>query len=242
MAISRILSAIAAEPGQRLVEIGPGQGAITRGLLAACGSLDAIELDRDLIQPLRASCANLGELRVHSADALKFDFAALANGTALRIVGNLPYNISTPLLFHLLGQAEAIGDMHFLLQKEVVERLAAGPGSKTYGRLSVMVQARCQVQPLFIIGPGAFTPPPKIDSAFVRLSPYRQPAYDIHHAGDFARLVTQAFSQRRKTLRNTLKPLLDSSQIQACGIDPALRPEQLAIADFARLANGLRAA
>ncbi len=238
--IGRILSAVAARPGEHIVEIGPGRGAITTGLLRAAGSLDAIELDRDLIAPLRDLCAGLGELRVMSADALKFDFRGLATtGEKLRVVGNLPYNISTPLLFHLLDQADCIDDMHFLLQKEVVQRMAAGPGSKSYGRLGIMIQTRCTVHALFVIGPGAFHPPPKVDSAFVRLIPHNEPVFDIHDQAAFARLVSHAFSQRRKTLRNTLKPLLSAEAIAACGIDPSARAEQLTIAEFVHLANAL---
>ena len=237
--VARILAAVAAQPGERLVEIGPGRGAITTGLLRAAGVLDAVELDRDLIGALQAQCAGLGELRVHSADALRFDFCALAAGYRLRVVGNLPYNISTPLLFHLLDQAHCIRDMHFMLQKEVVERMAAGPGSKAYGRLGIMLQARCRVQPLFVIGPGAFQPPPKVDSAFVRLVPARGPLYDIRDEDAFRRVVAQAFGQRRKTLRNNLRNLLDAADLEACGIDPSARPEQLDIAAFARLANRL---
>lgn len=238
--IGRILSAVAPRPGEHIVEIGPGRGAITTGLLRAAGNLDAIELDRDLIAPLRDLCAGLGELRVVSADALKWDFRGLAAaGEKLRVVGNLPYNISTPLLFHLLDQADCIGDMHFLLQKEVVQRMAAGPGSKSYGRLGIMIQARCRVQSLFVIGPGAFRPPPKVDSAFVRLIPHSEPLYDIHDPATFANLVSHAFAQRRKTLRNTLKPLLSAEAIAACGIDPSARAEQLAIGELARLANAI---
>jgi len=238
--IGRILAAVTPRPGEHLVEIGPGRGAITTGLLKSCGSLDAVELDRDLIDPLQQLCTGLGELRVVSADALKMDFCGLATaGEKLRIVGNLPYNISTPLLFHLLEQAHCIADMHFLLQKEVVQRLAAGPGSKAYGRLGVMIQARCRVESLFVIGPGAFQPPPKVDSAFVRLIPHGSPVYDIHDPANFARLVAQAFSQRRKTLRNTLKPLVSAETIAACGIDPGIRAEQLSIDELARLANAL---
>jgi 16S rRNA (adenine1518-N6/adenine1519-N6)-dimethyltransferase len=169
---------------------------------------------------------------------LKFDFSTLAEPEhPLRVVGNLPYNISTPILFHLLDQAEHIRDMHFMLQKEVVERMAAGPGSKIYGRLSVMLQARCRVEALFTIGPGAFNPPPKVESAFVRLVPYRQPPCRIDDWRVFGELVNQAFSQRRKTLRNCLKSLLSSEQIAEVGVDPATRPEQLGLGDFARLAN-----
>ena len=238
--IGRILSAVAPRPGEHIVEIGPGRGAITTGLLRAAGSLDAIELDRDLIAPLKVLCTGLGELQVVSADALKVDFRKLASaGEKLRVIGNLPYNISTPLLFHLLDQADCIGDMHFLLQKEVVKRMAAGPGGKSYGRLGIMVQVRCRVQSLFVIGSGAFHPPPKVDSAFVRLIPHSEPLHDIHDAAAFANLVSHAFAQRRKTLRNTLKPLLSAAAIAACGIDPSVRAEQLTIPEFARLANAL---
>jgi 16S rRNA (adenine1518-N6/adenine1519-N6)-dimethyltransferase len=237
--IARILGAVDPRPGDNLVEIGPGRGAITAGLLRAAGRLHAVELDRDLIAPLQEKCAGLGELQLHEADALTFDFCSLAPQGGLRVVGNLPYNISTPLLFHLLGQSRCIGDMHFLLQKEVVERMAAAPGGRTYGRLSVMIQARCAVQSLFDIGPRAFFPAPKVDSAFVRLLPHRGSPYPIRNTERFEKLVTAAFSQRRKTLRNTLKGLLGAEAIQACGIDPGARAEQLSIGDFARLSNAV---
>jgi 16S rRNA (adenine1518-N6/adenine1519-N6)-dimethyltransferase len=234
--VQRIVAAVAPQPGDHLVEIGPGEGAITFELLRAAGRLDAIELDRDLVAPLRARSAGLGELVLHSADALRFDFRPLAGaGGKLRLVGNLPYNISTPLLFHLLDQADCIRDMHFMLQKEVVERMAARPGGRDYGRLSVMLQARCTVTPLFTVGPGAFRPPPKVDSAVVRLAPLAQPP-DIADPALFARLVAAAFAQRRKTLRNTLKGHLDAEAIAALGIDPGARAEVLALGDFVRLA------
>jgi 16S rRNA (adenine1518-N6/adenine1519-N6)-dimethyltransferase len=236
--IQRIIDAIAPHPDDNLVEIGPGQGAITRELLRRCGALQVVELDRDLIGPLADSCATLGELTIHNADALKFDFTALASPELpLRVVGNLPYNISTPLLFHLLSQAAQINDMHFMLQKEVVERMAAGPGSKTYGRLSVMLQAKCRVTPLFLIGPGAFNPPPKVDSAFVRLEPFSEPPLAIEDQVLFAQLVAQAFSQRRKTLRNSLRNWLTAGQIEAASVDPTTRPEQLSLEAFVALAN-----
>ena len=236
--IRRIIASIAPKPGDRLVEIGPGQGAITRELLSAVGRLDAVELDRDLIKPLASLCSPLGELRIHNADALKFDFCTLADvENTLRIVGNLPYNISTPILFHLLDQAPCVKDMHFMLQREVVERMAAEPGSKTYGRLSVMLQARCEVIPLFDIGPGAFTPAPKVDSAFVRLTPHRTAVYQIDDYPLFQRLVTAAFSQRRKTLRNALRNLMTEAEIMAAGQVPGIRAEQLSVAEFAALAN-----
>jgi len=235
--IRRIVAAIAPRPGDHLVEIGPGEGAITLELLRAVGRLDAVELDRDLVEPLRARSAGLGDLAVHSADALRFDFCALAPpGARLRIVGNLPYNISTPLLFHLLDQAACIEDMHFMLQKEVVERMAAAPGGKDYGRLSVMLQARCEVTPLFSIGPGAFRPPPKVDSAVVRLVPRAVPL-TLDDEATFARVVAAAFAQRRKTLRNGLRGLLTAEAIAELGIDPGARAEQLPLEDFVRLAN-----
>jgi len=234
--IERILSAVAPRPGQRLVEIGPGQGALTRGLLERVGELDAIELDRDLLDPLKRTCAPLGTLRLHNADALKFDFRRLrTDERRLRLVGNLPYNISTPLLFHLIGQADAIEDMHFMLQKEVVERMAAVPGSKTYGRLSVMLQVSCEVTPLFDIGPESFDPPPKVDSSVVRLRPLAEPRLGTGELDGFSRFLAIAFGQRRKTLRNNLKGLLDGDQIAALGIDPGARTETLGITQLIRL-------
>ena len=241
--IERILRAVAPEPGQFLVEIGPGKGALTAGLLTAAGSMHVVELDRDLIPLLQEHCAHLGQLSVHSADALQFDFCGLPPpGTRVRAVGNLPYNISTPLLFHLLSQIQCIDDMHFMLQKEVVERLAAAPGSGDYGRLSVMVQYRCRVEPLFTIRPGAFYPPPKVDSAFVRLTPHAQPPVVVRDERCLQMVVTRAFGQRRKTLRNAVKGLLSGAQIEACGIDPELRPERLGLQEFAALSNQLGAA
>ncbi|MFZ5589054.1 MAG: 16S rRNA (adenine(1518)-N(6)/adenine(1519)-N(6))-dimethyltransferase RsmA [Pseudomonadota bacterium] len=239
--VERIVAAIRPQPGQRIVEIGPGLGALTRPLLRILGSLDVVELDRDVIPLLREACAGLGELRIHSADALKFDFSGLAaDGARLRIVGNLPYNISTPLIFHLLEQAHSIQDMHFMLQKEVVERLAAAPGGADYGRLNVMVQYRCAVEKLFTVGAGAFSPPPKVESAVVRLTPHPRPPVRVDDEDIFARVVAQAFTQRRKTLRNTLKGLLKAEQLQALGIDPGLRAETLSLEQFARISNAVR--
>jgi len=234
--IERILGCVNPQPGERLVEIGPGQGALTRGLLERCGELDAIELDRDLLEPLKRMCASLGTLRLHNADALKFDFHRLrSDERRLRLVGNLPYNISTPLLFHLIDQADAIEDMHFMLQKEVVERMAAGPGSKAYGRLSVMLQVSCEVTPLFDIGPESFEPPPKVDSSVVRLRPLAQPLVAPDRLEDFSRFLATAFGQRRKTLRNNLKGLLGGEQIAALGIDPGARTETLGLGQLIRL-------
>ena len=235
--IGKIISAVHPTPHDRLLEIGPGQGAITVPLLAAAGELTVVELDRDLIGPLQARCADIGKLLVHNADALAFDFCRLVTDAPLRVIGNLPYNISTPLLFHLLDQHQCIKDMHFMLQKEVVERMAAGPGSRQYGRLSIMLQYRCRVTPLFTIGPEAFDPPPKVESAFVRLEPFSQPPVQVTDEVLFGKVVKQAFSQRRKTLRNTLRDMLDAATITALGIDPSARAETLAIEDFAVLAN-----
>ena len=236
--IQRIVNSIDPQVGDNLVEIGPGQGAITMLLLPKLKQMKVIELDRDLIEPLAQRCAPLGELQIHSADALKFDFSRLTNvPSSLRVVGNLPYNISTPVLFHLIKQIELIKDMHFMLQKEVVDRMAAGPGSKTYGRLSVMLQAFCQVIPLFDIGPGAFKPAPKVDSAFVRLVPHATPRVVIKDQAFFQQMVTQAFCQRRKTLRNSLRKLVTDEVYAVADVDPKMRPEQLSLEQFAALAN-----
>jgi len=234
--LRRIVAAIDPQPGERLVEIGPGLGALTAPLLAAVGELDVVELDRDLLEPLRARCAGRGRLRIHQADALTFDFAALrGDGPPLRVTGNLPYNISTPLLFHLLAQAGHLRDLHFMLQQEVVERMAASPGAKDYGRLSVMIQYRCRVEPLFTVGPEAFRPPPKVWSALVRLVPRETCAVAIPDEDRFAEIVRRAFAQRRKTLRNSLQGLLDVRQIAAAGVDPGARPETLSLEAFAAL-------
>jgi 16S rRNA (adenine1518-N6/adenine1519-N6)-dimethyltransferase len=238
--IQRIIASIAPRPGQALIEIGPGQGAITLPLLQAAGQLTVVELDRDLVGPLAERCRDLGALQILNRDALKVDFCTLAPTeppAPLRVVGNLPYNISTPILFHLLQQARCIRDMHFMLQKEVVERMAAAPGTAAYGRLSVMIQYRCQVVPLFHIGPGAFRPAPRVDSAFVRLLPLAQPAVLVRDEARFAELVQRAFAQRRKTLRNALKGLLDEAGFAAAGVEPGARGETLSLQQFAALSN-----
>ncbi|PAU88227.1 16S rRNA (adenine(1518)-N(6)/adenine(1519)-N(6))-dimethyltransferase [Pseudomonas sp. WN033] len=238
--INRILRAIHPREGQHLVEIGPGQGAITTGLLASNARLDVVELDHDLHPILLARFGHNPLFRLHKGDALKFDFSTLVEADEkLRIVGNLPYNISTPLMFHLLDQAEHVADMHFMLQKEVVQRLAAQVGENHYGRLGIMVQYHCQVEHLFDVGPGAFNPPPKVDSAIVRLTPHASLPHPAKDLSCLERVVREAFNHRRKTLRNTLKPLLDSNAIEAAGIDPGLRPEQIDLAGFVRLANHL---
>lgn len=236
--IARIVAAIHPLASERLVEIGPGLGALTRPLLQAAGELDVVELDRDLLEPLRTRCVGFGTLRIHQADALEFNFAALrGHGPKLRVAGNLPYNISTPLLFHLLTQAEHLHDLYFMLQQEVVERMAAAPGDPAYGRLSVMLQYRCWVESLFTVGPEAFRPPPKVQSAVVRLVPRETLPVAVRDERRFAEVVRKAFSQRRKTLRNSLGGLLDASQIQAAGVDPSARPETLDLAAFAALSE-----
>jgi 16S rRNA (adenine1518-N6/adenine1519-N6)-dimethyltransferase len=190
--------------------------------------MDAIELDRDLIEPLQRKLGTLGELHIHNADALQFDFAELRGGSeSLRLVGNLPYNISTPLLFHLLDQSYAITDMHFMLQKEVVDRMSAEPGSKAFGRLSVMMQISCSVTSLFDVPPESFDPPPKVNSSVVRIVPLEHPLVSIERMPSFCRFVRKTFGQRRKTLRNVLKGMLTPEQIEAVGIDPKARSEVL---------------
>lgn len=235
--LARIVAAIAPQMGDAMIEIGPGQGALTIPLLERLEHLEVVELDRDLIPGLRA-LAPPERLTIHSADALHFDFAARApDGGGLRIVGNLPYNISTPLLFHLLDQAEAVRDMHFLLQKEVVERIVAPPGSKRYGRLTVMLGARARARQLFTVGPGAFRPAPKVESAVVRIEPLAEPLVPAALQGIFRKVVNQAFSNRRKTLRRALSGILDTAAIAAAGVDGGLRPEALGILDFLGLAR-----
>ncbi len=236
--ILRIINAITPRAGDNLVEIGPGMGALTTRLLDELGEMNAVELDRDLLPILEKNCAAHGALTIHNVDALKFDFCSLTTAAAsLRVVGNLPYNISTPLIFHLLTQAPCIRDMYFMLQREVVERLAAAPGSSTYGRLSIMVQYYCEVENLFIVGPESFDPMPKIDSAIVRLIPRSEPAVKVTDEALFAKVVKQAFSQRRKTIRNTLKPFMTGDEISSLEIDPGLRAEVLGLDAFARLTN-----
>ncbi|HHH47235.1 MAG TPA: 16S rRNA (adenine(1518)-N(6)/adenine(1519)-N(6))-dimethyltransferase RsmA [Thiotrichales bacterium] len=242
--IERILKAIHPDPDEVFMEIGPGPGALTFPLLARVDRLHVVEIDRDLAAALEARPeAAEGRLVVHRRDALKTDFRALVPGhDGLRIVGNLPYNISTPLLFHLFEQKAGIRDMHFMLQKEVVDRMAARPGSRTYGRLSVMSQYHCRITPLFDIGPGAFRPPPKVHSTFVRLVPRPTPPVEVVDERCFDTVVRQAFSQRRKTLRNALRSLLDAARIAEAGIDPGVRAEALDLDAFARLANAVATA
>jgi 16S rRNA (adenine1518-N6/adenine1519-N6)-dimethyltransferase len=235
--IDRILRAIDPQPGETLVEIGPGQGALTFPLLQACHSLIAIELDRDLVPLLQQRAKKLGELLVINADILEFSLESLAAAGKFRLVGNLPYNISTPLMFHLLEAVERIADMHFMVQKEVAQRIVAAPGEAHYGRLSIMLQYRCDCEYLFEVAPGSFSPPPKVDSAVIRLVPLTAPAHDIGTYDTFYRIVQTAFGQRRKTISNSLKGVVSRDMLIACDIDPGLRAENLTIGDFARLSR-----
>jgi 16S rRNA (adenine1518-N6/adenine1519-N6)-dimethyltransferase len=234
--LDRIAREIAPQPDQALLEIGPGRGALTERLIGQSRTLDAIEIDRDLAAQLRARWGAPQAFELHVADALKFDFAALARmrGSRLRVIGNLPYNISTPLLFHIAAAHDHIDDLHVMLQKEVIERIAAAPGSGSYGRLTVMLAPWFETRHLFDVGPGAFTPAPRVWSAVARLVVRRTPAFVVPPA--FARTVSAAFSQRRKTLRNALRLLIDADAIAAAGIDPSMRPETLSPAEFAKLA------
>jgi len=235
--IRRIIETIAPGPGQLILEIGPGQAALTEPLAASGADLHLLEIDRDLAAGLLRRFEKAAHVQVHCGDALHMDFAALTAGSRFRLVGNLPYNISTPLLFHVLRWRDLIEDMHFMLQQEVVDRLAAAPGGKARGRLSIMCQYHCAVTPLFTVPPEAFHPAPSVHSAVVRLVPHAVPPVRISDMQRFERLVMQAFSMRRKTLRNSLRGLLDADAIAAAGVDPGLRPETLTLEQFAALAE-----
>jgi 16S rRNA (adenine1518-N6/adenine1519-N6)-dimethyltransferase len=237
--IDRILQALAPQPGENIVEIGPGQGALTWPLLKLCQRLTAIELDRDLVPLLQQKSVGLGELEVFNADILEFNLDSLAATGPFRVVGNLPYNISTPLMFHLLKSVALITDMHFMVQKEVAQRIVAVPGDSLYGRLSVMLQYRCQCQYLFEVPPESFTPPPRVDSAVIRLLPLSAPAAEVGDYATFAGIVQAAFGQRRKTISNSLKGLVSRDAMLAIDIDPGLRAENLGIADFAKLSRNI---
>lgn len=236
--IEKIVRSINPKPDDAIVEIGPGLGAITEEILAVNPRLQVVELDRDLIPVLRTKFFNYPEFRIHEADALSFDFSQLVvDGRPLRIVGNLPYNISTPLIFHLLAQSGVVQDMHFMLQKEVVQRLAATPGDNNYGRLGIMAQYFCKVQPLFEVGPGAFRPAPKVDSAIVRLVPHKELPHPAKNLKTLQAVVRTAFNARRKTLRKALAALVTVEQLQSVGINDGLRPENLSLADYVKIAD-----
>lgn len=238
--IDRILRSIAPQADDCLVEIGPGQGALTVPLLSRSPNLTVVELDRDLVARLERLKQDYPGLQICQGDALEFDFSRLTEQpTSLRVVGNLPYNISTPLIFHLLRFHELIRDMHFMLQKEVVERMAAEPGNRNYGRLSVMVQYFCQVDDLFGVPPECFSPRPKVDSSIVRLKPHRPLPWPAENFATFKKLVNICFQQRRKTLRNSLRTLMPMEAIEALNVDLTVRPETLAVKDFVALANAL---
>lgn len=239
--IERIVRCIDPQPGQNLIEIGPGRGAMTWPLLRAAQKLTAIEIDRDLVPLLRAGARDLGaDLTVVEADVLSVDFTALAAGQQIRVVGNLPYNISTPVLFHLLEHSAVISDMHFMLQREVVDRMVAPHGDKVYGRLSVALQSRCVLERLLKVAPGSFWPVPKVDSAIVRLVPLHDPERE-RLTLPLDRILRAAFGMRRKTVSNGLAGLLNAEQIKAAGIDPGFRPEQISIEGFLALARHLAA-
>jgi 16S rRNA (adenine1518-N6/adenine1519-N6)-dimethyltransferase len=232
--LQRIVAAIAPQPGDALLEIGPGTGALTALLLEHAPTLDAIEIDRDLAHLLQQRWPQ--RLRLHVSDALDFDYTQLAaaRGGKLRVIGNLPYNVSTPLLFRLLAHVNALHDLHVMLQKEVIDRMAAAPGSADYGRLTVMLAPHLHIERLFDVGPGAFHPPPRVWSAVARLTVLPQPRFAIPPL--YGELVAAAFAQRRKTLRNSLRALLTPEDFHAAGIDPGARPETLEPAQFAALA------
>ncbi len=238
--IESILRALDPRPGDNLIEIGPGQGALTFPLLKRCDALTAIELDRDLVPVLSRKAEDIGTLEVINADILEFELSSLPGNKVYRLLGNLPYNISTPLMFHLLESVQQIKDMHFMVQKEVALRIVAEAGDANYGRLSVMLQYRCECQYLFDVAPDSFSPPPRVDSAVIRLIPLDKSEHDVGNFSHFSRIVQSAFSQRRKTISNSLKSLLDRETILACGIDPGLRAENLKLADFAKLSRAFK--
>ncbi|MFQ3196942.1 MAG: 16S rRNA (adenine1518-N6/adenine1519-N6)-dimethyltransferase [Paraglaciecola sp.] len=236
--IDQIVTAINPQKGENVVEIGPGLGALTEPVCEILDKLTVVELDRDLAARLRTHPFMSSKLTIIESDALKFDFSTLfSEGQALRVFGNLPYNISTPLMFHLFSFAHKVQDMHFMLQKEVVNRLAASPGNKNYGRLSVMAQYHCHIIPVLEVPPEAFNPPPKVDSAIVRLMPHKQKPVTVINEGVLHKICAQAFNQRRKTIRNSLKDSLSDVQIKSLDIDPNLRAENLSLAQFGRLAD-----
>lgn len=235
--VNDLINAIGAKSGDALLEIGPGLGALTRPLLNTLGQMEVIEIDRDLIAQLQALNTDTQRLIIHQCDALKFDFSA--DKKTRRIVGNLPYNISTPLIFHLLEHVDFIQDMHFMLQKEVVDRMCARAGDRAYGRLSVMLQSRCETQQLLQIDASKFSPAPKVTSGFVRLMPLQPPAVTPTLEAEFARVVKTAFAHPRKTLANNLKPLIDSDTLEKLGINPSLRPQQLEITTFKSIAQAI---
>jgi 16S rRNA (adenine1518-N6/adenine1519-N6)-dimethyltransferase len=239
MVIQRIIDCTNPQTDDELLEIGPGQGALTLPLLKRCRKLTAIELDRDLIAQLQKKADSIGQLTLINEDVLTFDFTQLPSNQKIRVIGNLPYNISTPLMFHLLESSERIMDMHFMVQKEVALRIAAGPGDRNYGRLSLMLQYACQCTYLFEVGPQSFSPPPKVDSAVIRLRPHKTKPADVGQYQVFSEIVKLAFAQRRKTLSNALKEQVDKNTLAELDISPKSRAEELSLEDFARISRRL---
>lgn len=236
--INRIVGAIAPDNDHIMVEIGPGLAALTEPVAESIDKLTVVELDKDLVERLKVHPTLKDKLEIHQGDALQFDFGQLLQpGKKLKVFGNLPYNISTPLMFHLFEFAEQIENMHFMLQKEVVLRLSAAPGSKAYGRLTVMAQYFCQVVPVLEVPPGCFTPPPKVDSAVVRLVPYETKPFPCKDVAVLRHLTTTAFNMRRKTLRNNLKQLLSDDDFASLGVDASRRPEEISVEQYVAMAN-----
>jgi 16S rRNA (adenine1518-N6/adenine1519-N6)-dimethyltransferase len=236
--IHRIVEFLAPEHDDHIVEIGPGQGALTVPLLKKVGDLEVVEIDRDLIPALKLRCEDKGQLIIHEADALEFDFSLLVKkDKPLRLIGNLPYNISTPLIFHLLTFSQYIRDMHFMLQKEVVHRIAAQPNTAEYGRLSIMVQYHCEAVALMDVPASAFYPPPQVESSVIRLTPHHGIPFPARNYSHFMDVVKTAFSHRRKTLRNSLKDLIKDSDWQNMTIDSHLRPEQIGVKEYVEISN-----
>lgn len=234
--IRKIITAIAIKPDDRIVEIGPGLGALTKELLPRVKCLDVVEIDRSLIPRLKSAVKDLGELSIHQADVLQFDFATVAKSNKIRIVGNLPYNISTPLLFYLLKYDNIIQDCHFMLQREVAERIVARPGGKTYGRLSVMVQYYYEPKILFLVKAGAFVPKPQVNSSFIQLVP-RVKGLCANDPVRFAKIVRLAFNQRRKTIKNSLAEIVSPAILHSLGINSKIRPEQLTVEELVKISN-----
>jgi 16S rRNA (adenine1518-N6/adenine1519-N6)-dimethyltransferase len=235
--IRKIIAAAHPKTTDHFIEIGAGKGALTVELLPLVNRLDALELDRDLIPELTAKCSEFKNLRIHQTDALSFNLESIAEAEKLRVIGNLPYNISTPLIFHLLNQLVVIKDMHLMLQNEVAQRIASNPGSKVYGRISVMAQYFCEVELLFTVFPYSFYPAPKVVSAVLKLAPYQKMPFVAKNFDRFEKVVKLAFNQRRKTIANSLRELITSVHLQTLGIDPKLRAENLTVADFVNIAN-----
>jgi 16S rRNA (adenine1518-N6/adenine1519-N6)-dimethyltransferase len=238
--IENIVHLIQPQQNDAMVEIGPGWGALTKPILKCINHLDVIEIDRDLAAALALHTLQSGQahnITLHQHDALSFDFAKLYRQQKLRIIGNLPYNISTPLLFYLLQFAPIIQDMHFMLQQEVVDRITAQPNTKAYGRLSIMIQAQCQVQSLLTVAPDAFQPAPKVTSKIIRLIPHQTAPYPVSDFKTLQNVTTEAFNQRRKIIHNALKHYLTDTDYQKLNLDPTLRPEALSVKDFINISN-----